>query len=295
LAQQAVDDYRDWEDDRMLFYSLEFLAKAFSGEGQYQAAYETQLEYIEVRDRYRERMNESLSQRLKIEYDLSQKELQNKELVFQNETQRLALESQARVERWQWVVLVLGLALLLVMANRVYVYFNSSKKMRSLALTDPLTGTANRRAIEAFAEEQFGRAEITKNSVSFIAFDIDFFKRINDTYGHDQGDRAIVHIAKCAKGCLRSNDMLARYGGEEFLVLLPGAGLEQAVEIAERICKKIAETPLDIQRETTFITVSLGVASKKEEEKSPGMTIRRADTALYEAKNSGRDRVAVSR
>jgi diguanylate cyclase (GGDEF)-like protein len=86
--------------------------------------------------------------------------------------------------------------------------------MQSLALTDPLTDLANRRAIEAFAEEQYAQADLTKAEISFIAFDIDFFKRINDSFGHDQGDRAIKHIARCAKDCLRSNDMLARYGGE---------------------------------------------------------------------------------
>jgi diguanylate cyclase (GGDEF)-like protein len=293
LAAESVEGYRELEDDMMLSYALQYLSEALALAGDYQAGYEAQLELALARQRNRERINENLSQRLKIEYNLAQKELENKELVFQNKAQQLELESKRRVEKWQWTALVLALLLLTTLASRLYVYFHRSHQLRSLALTDSLTGLANRRAIEAFSEEQYDQAEFTKSSISFIAFDIDYFKRINDSYGHEEGDNAIIHITKLAKKCLRSNDILARYGGEEFLAILPGADISQAGLIAQRICQTIAESPLIIKGKNIYLTVSIGVTMKSESDKNPGTTIRRADAALYDAKNSGRNQVVI--
>ena len=161
------------------------------------------------------------------------------------------------------------------------------------ALTDPLTGLGNRRYLEDQAHMEMARARRRDEPLSLIAIDLDHFKHINDTYGHDVGDRVLESFADTAQRQLRDGDVLARMGGEEFAVLLPGATQEQALQVAGRLRMSIAQTPLyadTFEGGRLFYTASMGVTAVVEE-RSLKPAIKRADKGLYEAKAQGRNRV----
>jgi len=167
------------------------------------------------------------------------------------------------------------------------------EKLKELATKDPLTGLYNRgyfmEVVEIFQKnkKRYGK------SLSVILMDIDNFKKINDTYGHDIGDEVLKTLAKILKENIRKSDIPVRFGGEEFLLLLPETKLNQAAELAERIRKNVEDATVFTHNGSIKFTVSIGVAevySNEEVEKA----IIRADNALYEAKRSGKNKVVVS-
>jgi two-component system cell cycle response regulator len=167
-------------------------------------------------------------------------------------------------------------------------------KSLSLALTDPLTGLYNRRYVSAHLDSLLARASEGGKGPALLLFDIDHFKRINDTWGHLAGDEVLVEIAKRAMHHVRSFDLVARYGGEEFVVLMPESNLPLALVVAERLRLSIAEQPFRATGtvEGIPVTISIGVATTLESGDNPTELLRRADEALYWAKNHGRNRVA---
>ena len=160
------------------------------------------------------------------------------------------------------------------------------------AATDPLTGVLNRRALDRLLTRETERCEAQGACSAVLALDLDHFKAVNDTHGHAVGDAALRAFAERIRGQLRQSDHLARLGGEEFIVLLPGAPLAKAVEIAERLRQAVADAPLvDVPR--VAVTVSIGVAARFAGETGPGL-LARADAAAYAAKRAGRDRVEAA-
>jgi diguanylate cyclase (GGDEF)-like protein len=159
------------------------------------------------------------------------------------------------------------------------------------AHTDPLTKLYNRRFFEERGNEIFFQSKNLNANVSVIAFDIDFFKHINDLHGHDCGDRVLEELAFLTSKQLRSNDIIARVGGEEFTVLLPNADLEQALEVAKRIKDKIALLQININSLVISCTVSLGVVSMDSNISSFTELLKIADLKLYKAKGNGRNRI----
>lgn len=161
------------------------------------------------------------------------------------------------------------------------------RKLEHESTTDPLTGLANRAKFTVEIEAALGRSRHTKSSLSVIMFDIDKFKTINDTYGHDSGDLVLKRIAEISMVSVRSSDVVARWGGEEFLILLPRASLEISIHLAERLRTKIQDEEFD---RVGQVTASFGVATFHPRENSEAL-VKRADEALYRAKRMGRNRV----
>jgi diguanylate cyclase (GGDEF)-like protein len=159
--------------------------------------------------------------------------------------------------------------------------------------TDALTFLPNRRQVINSLQKEVHRAERYKTSLSISMLDIDNFKNINDSYGHTVGDQVLVQLADMMRQGVRESDMVGRYGGEEFLILLPNTELKKASELAARLCKIVRETGIDVGEEIN-LTVSIGVAEYKHGEENWQKLLSRADMALYEAKNTGRNRWAVS-
>lgn len=167
-------------------------------------------------------------------------------------------------------------------------------RLREFAYYDDLTGIYNRGQFIRLAKQLLERMQAAGLPVSLLLFDIDYFKQINDTYGHETGDEALRHIVSSCRDKLAPDDLFARYGGEEFVVCLPGLPLREAGEVAERLRRAIAERPLVGEHGTVAVTASFGVA-----EASPGQDplkqlLREADQALYLSKREGRNRVALS-
>jgi two-component system cell cycle response regulator len=171
----------------------------------------------------------------------------------------------------------------------------SHERLQRVAAIDPLTGLANRRfGLERLAQE-FGRAVRAREPLGVILFDIDHFKSINDTYGHQVGDQVLRTVADAARGVLREGDTLMRYGGEEFLAVLPGAGSEDLHELGERVRREIEGRVIRDQHHQIRVTVSLGaVAFPSTDVANLDDLIRQADAAMYHAKSSGRNRLAFA-
>jgi diguanylate cyclase (GGDEF)-like protein/PAS domain S-box-containing protein len=164
--------------------------------------------------------------------------------------------------------------------------------LRRLALSDPLTGLANRRGGEQALEAALAQSQETGGPVSVLLLDLDRFKALNDTYGHEGGDAVLRAAAEACSAVVRATDTVARWGGEEFLVVLPGTPGAEAVVVAERIREAIRRLRIGVVGATASVTVSIGVATAAED--APDAFLRRADAALYEAKEAGRDRVVVA-
>ncbi|MBM7868439.1 diguanylate cyclase [Heliobacterium gestii] len=165
---------------------------------------------------------------------------------------------------------------------------------RRLSLIDPLTGLHNRRYLEQTMESMVAQAHDTDRRFSLLMADIDQFKKFNDTFGHDAGDKALRMVAANVRNCLREEDIAVRFGGEEITIILMGATKDMGVGIADRIRKRIEQTPIEIGDDhIQYVTLSIGVSAFPEDGKTLEKLIQRADVALYEAKRRGKNCVAA--
>ena len=175
----------------------------------------------------------------------------------------------------------------------------SLEEMETLAMQDSLTGLLNRRAISEHAEAEWHRAQREKRSICLVLIDLDNLKEVNDTLGHLVGDQVILELSKVINGARRRYDWAGRWGGDEFMLVLPGANLLEAQDVAERLKNLYGESPLISGLEENIRPhVSLGVAcysGRPGEESSLNQLIAQADRALYRAKEGGRNRVEVYR
>jgi two-component system, cell cycle response regulator len=160
---------------------------------------------------------------------------------------------------------------------------------------DKLTGLFNRKYISEVLEVEFKRAKALHSNISVVLFDIDNFKKINDTYGHDCGDYVLSTLGAQVKASgLRERDLAGRYGGEEFIVVLANSNTQQASDVAERIRKKIENFGFEYEGTKIPVTVSLGVASIRKDFHLGSDIYKEADKALYESKRNGKNRVTVA-
>lgn len=172
----------------------------------------------------------------------------------------------------------------------------AEQALQQLAIRDPLTGAYNRREMERQLAEELARSARYRRPLSVLMLDVDHFKAVNDTHGHQVGDEVLRSLASRLRQAVRRADVVARYGGEEFLVILPETTLPQALGLAERIRFDVAQhTMALIHGEALRITVSIGVAAFPDHGADADSLCRSADAALYAAKQSGRNRVEAAR
>lgn len=167
-------------------------------------------------------------------------------------------------------------------------------KLEQLAYCDELTGINNRRAFFQQCEQDFMLSKKELSPFTVILIDVDFFKKVNDTYGHSVGDQLLVHVVNVINTQLKENTLFARYGGEEFVIALKGYTLEEGENLANQLCKCLELHPFRTSEETITVSVSCGVAeSLNESEETLYQLLNNADKALYSAKGEGRNRVSV--
>jgi adenylate cyclase len=174
------------------------------------------------------------------------------------------------------------------------VYLNQSQQ--KLAFIDSLTQAANRRYFDQYLQQQWQKCIIKKSPVALILCDVDFFKKYNDTYGHQAGDRCLQQVAVAMNQAVRDRDLVARYGGEEFVIVLSNTNAQEAIVVAQKICKQVSslEIPHCNSEANQFVTLSCGVTSTIPNIlSSPEQLIATADRALYDAKKQGRDRAVL--
>ncbi|MWJ28337.1 diguanylate cyclase [Halomonas sp. ZH2S] len=166
-------------------------------------------------------------------------------------------------------------------------------KMHKLMLTDELTGLKNRRYLVSIATTQLANAQRQHHPLSLMILDLDYFKHVNDTYGHPAGDEVLRLITGCIESLCRQSDTLARIGGEEFCLLMPNTSLEEAKCVAMRIRQEVASLELDCVTAGLHITVSIGLTTTASGQQTFEQLYSLADQALYQAKETGRNRVDV--
>jgi diguanylate cyclase (GGDEF)-like protein len=166
--------------------------------------------------------------------------------------------------------------------------------LHAIATTDGLTGLLSRRRLLELAERDLARAQRYERPLSVLALDLDHFKQINDRYGHAAGDAVLIAVADALRAQTRQHDLVGRIGGEELAVILPETGLEAAERLAQRVRMHIAELRPSTDGATVRVTVSLGVAQALPDDTTIHDALKRADRALYRAKEHGRDRVVAA-
>ena len=167
-------------------------------------------------------------------------------------------------------------------------------EMRRLALLDDLTLVWNRRGVDEVLQRELERNARQNSSLAVALVDVDHFKQVNDRYGHPTGDAVLREVSQRLRGGIRPYDAVGRYGGEEFLVVLPGASAEEAAVVGNRIREGVQGRPVQVERETVSVTVSVGVAAASDGDEEAGSLVARADSALYRSKDEGRNRVSIA-
>ena len=192
-----------------------------------------------------------------------------------------------------YAIMTFTVLLLDQLYRRIFLY---RQKTEELAAKDGLTGIANRRHLMEVSDHLLKVCRRQKEPLSVIMIDIDYFKRINDDYGHLIGDTVIKHVAKILTKSLRKSDFAGRYGGEEFAVILPQTQPQKSLQVAEKIRQKLNDSPVDIyEGNYVHVTLSAGVSGVNSalEDVEIEKLLKEADAALYEAKRTGRNRVVL--
>ena len=168
------------------------------------------------------------------------------------------------------------------------------KALNALATTDALTGINNRHMFMMVGQELIENSRRYQRPLTLLLFDIDHFKKVNDTYGHLVGDQALKQFAFVLQSNIRASDLLARFGGEEFVVILPETGIKEATELAQNLRKAISQIRIDVKLEEPLsINTSIGLARYRDDMESLIQLLDDADKALYQAKDSGRNQVVA--
>ena len=166
-------------------------------------------------------------------------------------------------------------------------------KLEKLAITDPLTELYNRRYFFERGWNEYVRARRYEHALAVVMMDIDYFKKVNDVYGHICGDKVLVNVANLLKKTVRGIDLVSRFGGEEFIVLIPETDLKGVQLLAERMRLEIADTPIEHNGKSFHISISIGIAMIDANNGDFEGMINQADIALYKAKDKGRNRVEL--
>jgi diguanylate cyclase (GGDEF)-like protein len=163
--------------------------------------------------------------------------------------------------------------------------------LRESALRDPMTGLHNRRFLQEYVDLLVSYTDRNKSSFSVLMADLDYFKQINDTYGHEAGDATLKELAKTLTNCVRASDLVIRYGGEEFLIILRDTEPDKSMQVAEKIREAIENMKVELTGAVVQRTISVGVSGYPDDSSSFWQVVKYADVALYQAKDAGRNRV----
>lgn len=247
--------------------------------------------YLELRERLQRRLGDQRTRLERHRFEARQREFENRQLATGKVLREQQLEALAGARRWRTGALVTGVLLVAFLAALVARQFRTRRRLHALAVTDELTGVANRRQIERLGENVVAQARQRHQPLTLLAFDIDHFKRINDGHGHAVGDRVLARVARVCGTVLRPGDLLGRIGGEEFIVVLPDTGPEDSLHVAERLRRTIEQLDLGDVAPGLRVSISIGLARLHRESETLTDLTRRADRALYRAKDRGRNRI----
>lgn len=265
------------------------VAAAYASQGQHAQAYAELLRATQAVDLGQQSLRDAQVLRLQARYELARREAELADLRHRAEAARLALAARDAQQRALWAALAVLAGVSALTLWSVLRVLRRRRRLAELAMRDELTGMPNRRAVLAFAHEQFRVCRRVGLPLSVALLDLDHFKRINDRHGHAVGDRVLVAFAAVARGVLRGQDRLGRYGGDEWLLVMPGAGPERIAQVFERLRDALSGHQIDGLPAPHGLTLSMGAAGLADSFETLETLIEEADRQLYRAKAGGRD------
>lgn len=291
LLDRAVATWTTEGNDRYLALALPERARLLERLGRETEALADLRRFIEAHARDDRMRAEQRTDLMREQFDASRRELENAELKAREALRLKEIEGLTAARRWQWTAMALGAVLLLGLVAVVLRQLAKARRLRLLAMTDPLTGLANRRRTDYRGSEAFKQARLSGQPFCVLAIDIDHFKQVNDTHGHAVGDVVLQRVGRECQRTLRKLDLMGRIGGEEFTGLLPETAEPAACFVAERLRAGVEGLDLDDVVPGLRVTISLGVAQMREGDPDFAAVLARADAAMYRAKQAGRNRV----
>ncbi len=269
-------------------------ARMLADAGRWDQAYQSLSHHLDTHLQLDQNLREESTAAMRVQFDTEKKEQENALLQKEKALSEQALAAAERIRGLQAAVIALAVVLLAIIGYLAYRQVKATRRMQALALTDELTRLPNRRHILTYATDQLELARDNQTPLSVLVFDVDYFKRINDGFGHLIGDRVLQRIANACNNALREGDKLGRTGGEEFMAVLPGTGALAAADVAERLRQAVEDIDYSDLSPDLRVTISLGVCEWEDSLADIARLSHRADNALYRAKERGRNRVEVA-
>ena len=303
--QEALDElsasenaFRVMHNDRGLIQLLQLKSDIYASLGDLPQAYNTLQQFVVITKKVDDNTSAHQTTELKVKFDTSWIESENKRLIDSQKSKEQELALLEKNKSLQLIILLLTGCILAIVSLFAYKQVHRNRHLQIIALTDYLTQLPNRRHIYAQAELYFQQALKQQTPLSVIIFDADHFKKINDNFGHEIGDQALLTIAEACQALTADRNLIGRIGGEEFLILLPNTDANRVWQLAHELQTLITRygainLPVELK-----LTVSAGVATLHSElgkqDDSFARLLKRADNALYEAKNAGRNCVKAA-
>ncbi|MCU7986054.1 GGDEF domain-containing protein [Shewanella sp. SW24] len=295
--EQGEKAFRTLQNNRGLTQLLQLKSNIYVAMNDLSAAYGALQEFVTLTKKVDGNSLSHHTTELKVKFDTSRIESENQRLI---ENQNLKEQELALLEKnksLQHIILLLAGFILTIVSIFAYKQVHRNRQLQVIALTDYLTKLPNRRHIYAQAAKYFQQALKHQSPFSVIIFDADHFKKINDNFGHELGDRALMTIANAGRALSGNKDLVGRIGGEEFLILLPNTDATRALALAYQLQNHISRLSAQNLPAELKLTVSAGVATLEPQnntedayqDKDFATLLKRADNALYEAKNAGRN------
>lgn len=275
-----------------------YRGKTFEYQGRYQLAYDAMMESYPPRLKLLKQQYSKKFEVLKNQFELDKLDTANQILEKENELKTNVLNSEKKKSQFLYLLVMMILIISLLLVFILIRARQSRLKFKRLSQTDDLTGLSNRRKAVHLLDTQIDISKKQKTDLSVAVLDLDYFKQINDNFGHAVGDLVLVEFASLCKSLLKGADIIGRIGGEEFLIGLPQTSVSDASIILDKLRTKTHDIANAFNQaslkdcETLKVSVSIGVTSFRDDDNSEAM-IGRADRALYTAKNAGRDQVHI--
>ncbi|MFC1518316.1 diguanylate cyclase [Pseudomonadota bacterium] len=257
----------------------------------WQQAYDAQISLYEIHQLIDKAMENQSSTEMLVKFDSEKIEAENAKLIAFQLLKEQQLVTQQDNKRLQIIALILGGASLILLFIFTLYSNKKSKQFKQLALTDLLTQLPNRLALYQQANQLFNNALINQQTLAIVSFDVDHFKQVNDTYGHDAGDTVLKTLAEICTSKLPANAVIGRVGGEEFLVLLPQIRSTAAISLTQAIIEDVSSHDFSAINPELKVTISAGVSTYYDEQTLSEL-IKKSDMALYQAKRNGRNQLS---
>ncbi|WP_144210760.1 tetratricopeptide repeat-containing diguanylate cyclase [Shewanella donghaensis] len=287
-SQEAEQGFLVSHNERGLTQVLTLRNEIYLFLEDFKSAHQALTDYLKMHHQLDQKSLSNRNSEMRARFNTDEIESENKTLQEIQRIKELELQVLEKNKELQQVIIILVAIILFIVTIFAFKQLKRKQIFKLLALTDELTQLANRRHTYNLAKSYIKQANNDKSAFSLISFDADHFKKVNDTLGHDIGDKVLVKLSKVASDLMRKSDTVGRVGGEEFLVLLPGANEQQAEEIATRLVNKIADANWESISSGLKQTVSAGVSTLKDDKDLEALLLR-VDNALYQAKSAGRN------